>query len=37
MQDSVLETLLVVNSTTKMTAQNLWNFIAKIDSKSEIC
>jgi hypothetical protein len=37
MQDSVLETLLVVDYTTKMTAQNLWNFIATIGSKSEIC
>jgi hypothetical protein len=26
MQDSVLEMLLVVDSTIKMTAQNLWNF-----------
>jgi hypothetical protein len=37
MQDSVLESLLVVDSTTKITAQNLWNFIAKIGSKAEIC
>ncbi len=37
MQDSVLETLLVVDSKTKMTAQNLWNFIAKFGSKAEIC
>jgi hypothetical protein len=37
MQDSVLETLLVVNSTNKMTAQNLWNFIVKFGSKAEIC
>jgi hypothetical protein len=36
-QDSVLETLLVVDSSIKMTAQNLWNFIVKIGSKSEIC
>jgi hypothetical protein len=33
MQDSVLETLLVVDSTTKMTAQNLWNFIVKMAPK----
>jgi hypothetical protein len=37
MQDSVLETLFVVDSTTKMTAKNLWNFIAKFGSKAEIC
>jgi hypothetical protein len=37
MQDSVLETLLVVDSTTKITAQNLWNLIAKFGSKPEIC
>jgi hypothetical protein len=37
MQDSVLETLLVVDSKTKITAQNLWNFIAKGGSKVEIC
>ncbi len=37
MQDSVLETLLVVDSTIEMTAQNLLNFIAKIGSKAEIC
>ncbi len=36
MQDSVLETLLVVDFTTKMTAQNFWNFIAKFGSKAEI-
>jgi hypothetical protein len=37
MQDSVLEALLVADSTTKITAQNLWNFIAKFCSKAEIC
>jgi hypothetical protein len=37
MQDSVLETLLVVDSKTKITAQNLWNFIVKFGSKVEIC
>jgi hypothetical protein len=37
MQDSALETLLVVNSTIKMTAQNFWNFIIKFGSKAEIC
>jgi hypothetical protein len=37
MQDSILETLLVVNSKTKMTAQNLWIFIGKFGSKAEIC
>jgi hypothetical protein len=37
MQDSVLETLLVVDSTTKMTAQNLLNFVVKFGSKSEFC
>jgi hypothetical protein len=37
MQDSVLETLLVVDSTTKITAQNLWNLIAEFGSKAEIC
>jgi hypothetical protein len=37
MQGSVLETLLVVDFTNKMTAQNLWNFIVKIGSKAEIC
>jgi hypothetical protein len=37
MQDSVLETLLVVDSTIKITVQNLWNFIAKFGSKAEIC
>ncbi len=37
LQDSVLETLLVVDSTIKMTAQNLWNFVVKFGSKAEIC
>jgi hypothetical protein len=36
-KDSVLETLLVVDSTTEMTPQNLWNFIVKFGSKVEIC
>jgi hypothetical protein len=36
MQDSILETLLVEDSTTKMTAQNLWNFVVKFGSKAEI-
>jgi hypothetical protein len=35
MQDSVLETLLVVDSTIKMTAQNLWDFIVKFGSKAK--
>jgi hypothetical protein len=37
MEDSVLETLLVEDSTTKITIQNLWNLIAKFGSKVEIC
>jgi hypothetical protein len=37
MQDSVLETLLVVDYPTKMTTQNLLNFIVKFVSKAEIC
>jgi hypothetical protein len=37
MQNSALETLLVVDSKTKITAQNLWNFIAKFGSKAENC
>jgi hypothetical protein len=37
MQDSVLETLLVVASTNKMTAKNLGKFIVKFVSKAEIC
>ncbi len=36
MQDSFLETFLVVDSTNKMTLQNLWNFIVKFGSKAEI-
>jgi hypothetical protein len=37
MQDSVLETLLVVDYTIKISAQNSFNFIAKFGSKAEIC
>jgi hypothetical protein len=37
MQDSVLETLLVVDYTIEITAQIFWNFTAKIGSKVEIC
>jgi hypothetical protein len=37
MQDSVLETLLVVDYTIATTAQNLLNFIVKFGSKVEIC
>jgi hypothetical protein len=37
MQDSVLETLLVVDYTIKIKAQNLWNFIVKFGPKAEIC
>jgi hypothetical protein len=37
MQDSVFEMLLVVDYTTKMSAQNLRSFIAKFGSKAEIC
>ncbi len=37
MQDSISETLLVVDFTTKITAQSLWNFIVKFGSKAEIC
>jgi hypothetical protein len=37
MQDSVLETLLVVDHTIKNTPQNIWNFIAKFGFKAEIC
>jgi hypothetical protein len=33
MQDSVLETILVVDSTNKMTAQNLWDFIVNFAPK----
>jgi hypothetical protein len=35
MQDSVLESSLVVDSTNKTTAQNLLNFIVKISSKAD--
>ncbi len=37
MQDSVLETLLVVDYTIKISAQNLMNFIVKFGTKVEIC
>jgi hypothetical protein len=37
MQDSVLETLLVVLYMIEIWTQNLWNFIAKFGSKAEIC
>jgi hypothetical protein len=37
MQDSVSETLLVVDYTIKISPQNLLNFIAKFGSKAEIC
>jgi hypothetical protein len=37
MQDRVFETLLVVDYTIKISAQKLWNFIAKFGSKAEIC
>ncbi len=37
MQDSVLETLLVVLYTIKIWTQNLLNFIVKFGSKAEIC
>jgi hypothetical protein len=37
MQDSVLETLLVVLYMIKISLQNLWNFIVKFGSKAEIC
>ncbi len=37
MQDSVLETLLVVDYMIKMTAQSLSNFIVKFGSKAEVC
>jgi hypothetical protein len=37
MQGGVLESLLVLDSTIKMTAQILWNFIVKSGSKVEIC
>jgi hypothetical protein len=37
MQDSVLETLFVVDYMIKISAQNSFNFIVKFDSKAEIC
>ncbi len=37
MQNSVLESLLVVDYTVKISAQNLSNFTAKFGSKAEIC
>jgi hypothetical protein len=37
MQDNVLESLLVADSMTKITVQNLWNFFVKFGSKAEIC
>jgi hypothetical protein len=37
MQDSVLETLLVVDYTIEIWTQNLLNFIVKFGSKVEIC
>jgi hypothetical protein len=37
MQDSVLETLLVVDYTIKISVQNLWNLNVKFSSKAEIC
>ncbi len=37
MQDSVLETLWVVDYTIKISVQNLSNFIVKFGSKAEIC
>jgi hypothetical protein len=37
MNGGVLETLLVVDYTIKISPQNLWNLIAKIGSKVEIC
>ncbi len=37
MQDSFLETLLVVDSMIKISAKSLSNFIAKLGSKAEIC
>jgi hypothetical protein len=36
MQDSVLETPLVIDYTIKISPQNLWNLIAKFSSKAEI-
>jgi hypothetical protein len=37
MQDSVLETLLVVDYMIKITAQNLANFFVKFGSEAKIC
>jgi hypothetical protein len=37
MQDSALETLLVVDYMIKIWTQNLLNFIVKFGSKAEIC
>ncbi len=37
MQDSVLETLLVVDYPNEIWTQNLLNFIVKFGSKAEIC
>jgi hypothetical protein len=37
MQNSVLETLRVVDYTIKIWTQNFWNFIVKFGSKVEIC
>jgi hypothetical protein len=37
MQNSVLETLRVVDYTIKIWTQNFWNFIVKFGSKVEMC
>jgi hypothetical protein len=37
MNDGILETLWVVLSIVKNSAQSFWNFIAKFGSKVEIC
>jgi hypothetical protein len=37
MNDGILETLLVVLSIIKNSAQNFWNFIPKFSSKVEVC
>jgi hypothetical protein len=37
MQDSVLETLLVVDYMNKISAQNLTKSVVKFGSKAEIC
>ncbi len=37
MQDSVLETLLVVDYTIKLSVKKFWNFVTKFVSKVEIC